>query len=100
MGDWSTVDDDVILQKALRCARGAYQQAIIYGNEAVSGSTLRGKAREYSGRYKASVAKLLSRLARLDGVICYIERRSKKDVLVIRWITEQDLVDNAERRLT
>jgi hypothetical protein len=99
MGDWSDVEDDVILRRALRCARGDYQRALIYGDEATSGSTLKGKAREYSGRYKASVVGLMSRLERLDGILCYVEKRGQRHVLILRWQTEQDLVDLAERRM-
>jgi hypothetical protein len=47
---------------ALKCARGCYQRNVILGFEALSGSTLRGKAARYSGRYAASRANLLKRV--------------------------------------
>lgn len=49
------------LQRALACARGSYQRNILLGFEALSGATLRGKARNYSLRYQASAQALLRR---------------------------------------
>jgi|GEM_PF-4949610 len=42
-------------------ARGSYQRSLILGTENWSGSSLKGKAREYSGRYAQSAGRLLKR---------------------------------------
>jgi hypothetical protein len=49
-------------EKALALARGKYQRDLICGNETLGGSTLRGRARQYSGRYQRSAYALLARL--------------------------------------
>ena len=69
---------------ALRAARGCYQEAIILGREALSGATLRGKARSYAARYAASRRNLLGRLPSVG--VRVTERRDAhgKRVLVLR----------------
>lgn len=47
---------------ALMLARGDYQENLIDGVESLSGSTLKGAAKQYAGRYKASAASLIERL--------------------------------------
>lgn len=49
-------------EQALKLARGSYQKALINGHETLGGSTLRGKAKTYSGRYNQSARNLISRL--------------------------------------
>lgn len=46
---------------ALRLCRGDYQRNLIRGIESLSGSTLRGKAARYHGRYMASARNLIER---------------------------------------
>jgi hypothetical protein len=53
--------------KAFACAKGCYQRNLLRGIETVGGSTLRGRARNYSGRYKTSAYNLIYRL-RQTGV--------------------------------
>ena len=48
---------------ATELARGCYQRNLLGGSEALSGSTLRGRAAKYSGRYAASRRNLLHRLS-------------------------------------
>lgn len=43
-------------------AHGSYQASLLAGSEAWSGSTLKGTARKYSGRYHTSRQDLLARL--------------------------------------
>jgi hypothetical protein len=57
----------------LALCKGSYQRGIVLGTESISGSTLKGSAATYSGKYRASSAALISRL-RLAG-IPVIERR-------------------------
>lgn len=49
------------LQSALKLSRGCYQSAILLGHEALSGATLRGRAKNYSGRYARSAAAIMRR---------------------------------------
>lgn len=53
-------------EQALKLARGSYQRNLILGRETLGGSTLRGKAKTYSGRYDQSARNLISRLKEND----------------------------------
>lgn len=48
--------------QALKLARGSYQRSLIEGYETLGGSTLRGKAKTYSGHYRQSARNLIGRL--------------------------------------
>jgi hypothetical protein len=48
-------------------ARGAYQKDLLRGEEAWSGSTLKGNARSFAARYRASADALIQRLTS-DGI--------------------------------
>jgi len=48
--------------KSLSLCKGEYQKNLIRGIENLSGSSLSGKAKSYSGRYKRSRENLLKRL--------------------------------------
>lgn len=50
--------------RALACARGNYQSALLAGVARWSGSDLKGLAKQYGGRYHESRAALLNRLVR------------------------------------
>jgi transposase InsO family protein len=69
---------------AMGVARGAYQKNILQGYESLSGSTLRGKAARWIGRYRQSSEMLLYRV-RAAGVVVD-ERKGKhgKRILVLR----------------
>ncbi len=60
-GAWSVVTD-AARPAAANCARGAYQAALLDGYEAWSGSTLRGRAKTWGGRYARSRDALDTRL--------------------------------------
>lgn len=68
---------------ALALCRGHYQEAVIRGSEALSGATLRGRARAYGARYRESRENLLSRMSAAG--IPWREERGKhgKRILVI-----------------
>jgi hypothetical protein len=59
---WTIIKDESILPAALAHCRGSYQTDLILGRESLSGSTLKGKAKSYAGRYAKSRDSLLSRL--------------------------------------
>lgn len=58
---WSQVTEEAE-GIALAHAKGDYQRGIISGYENLSGSTLKGKAQKYSGKYYHSRMALLHRL--------------------------------------
>lgn len=60
-GSFSIVRSGTVYERAEALARGSYQRAILAGTEAISGSTLAGKAARYSSRYKASAKSFLDR---------------------------------------
>lgn len=60
--------DECAVAHAHSLARGRYQHALIDGVEALSGATLRGRAKSYSGRYRDSACNLVARL-RENGVL-------------------------------
>lgn len=82
-GGWCEVRDAAALEAAMSLARGCYQRAILGGREAISGSTLRGKAKRYGAHYARSVRGLLARLSKAG--IDWSERRGPhgKRILVI-----------------
>lgn len=60
--NWTVVLDEAAVEKALGLCRGSYQRALVEGRENLSGSTLRGRAASYGGRYAVSRRNLLARL--------------------------------------
>jgi hypothetical protein len=71
------------VELALDQARGSYQRNLLIGREAISGSTLRGRARHYAARYKRSADHLIAR-CRAAGVRIAEERgEHNKRLLVI-----------------
>jgi hypothetical protein len=60
-------------ERALSFARGSYQCALLRGYEAHSGSTLKGKAKDYGDRYRDSRDNLLGRVW-ANGIVLNVER--------------------------
>jgi len=83
MSDYSEIVDERAYKAALALCRGSYQQNLLRRSEALSGSTLKGKAKRYGARYKASAASLIAR-CRAHGIRIG-ERRGEhgKRILVI-----------------
>jgi hypothetical protein len=80
---WTEIKNERALEQALKLARGSYQRSILLGAEALSGSTLTGKAREYASRYHRSREALLARMT--EAGVPWCERRGdhNRRVLVI-----------------
>lgn len=80
---WSEIDPRCVSTALAQC-RGEYQRNLVLGRESLSGSTLRGKARRWSGRYAQSSGSLLRRLrlSGLDVSVCTAEHGAR--VLVVR----------------
>lgn len=76
MGQWTEIHlEDAEWEIAWKQARGSYQRDLLRGNENLSGSTLRGKAKSYGGHYARSRNNLL---ARLDAaIIPWSEKKGK-----------------------
>lgn len=80
---FAVVASPMFLAAALTCARGVYQRNLLYGRETLSGSILRGKAKQYSDLYARSARNLMARI-NAAGIPCR-ERRGRygRRVLVI-----------------
>lgn len=70
-------------ERAIALCRGTYQENLIRGIEALSGATLRGNAKQYWARYRASRENLLARMT--EAGIPWREERGEhgKRILVI-----------------
>lgn len=62
MSRWIEVHDKSVQATALKLARGQYQRALLQGEEALSGSTLKGTARSWGASYARSRKSLLDQL--------------------------------------
>lgn len=83
MGDWTDATPEA-LEVAMRHAKGSYQRNILRGQESLSGSTLRGKAVLWKGRYQRSCANLLARVASAGVEVSERREARGKRVLVLR----------------
>jgi hypothetical protein len=79
---WTLVRDLAAHQAALKLARGTYQQNLLLGFEAWSGSTLKGAARGWGARYYASRTALSARL-REAGIPVALETIGRRKIAVI-----------------
>lgn len=88
------------LEMALAVAAGSYQRSLILGHEALSGATLRGRAKKWSGRYADSARGLKGRLD--DAGIPWCEarrRRGGRRMLVIGAESVEQLPESTQRWL-
>jgi len=91
--EWTIVKDPQALKRAMALAKGNYQRALLSGEHNLSGSTLSGAAKKYSGKYKKSTASLLRALS--DAGIPWSEKKGGhgKRLLVIG---EDEDIDEGE----
>jgi hypothetical protein len=83
MGTYVKINDEMAHDAALKLVRGTYQRNILLGVESLSGATLRGRARSYSGRYAESRRNLVARIIKA-GIPIHEEREDHgRRVLVI-----------------
>lgn len=70
-------------RKALDLCKGQYQENLVRGIEALSGATLKGRAKQFWARYRASRENLLARMS--EAGIPWREERDPhgKRILVI-----------------
>lgn len=83
MGEWAECVDVDAFAKAESLAKGDYQLSLLYGREALSGSTLKGKAKTWNGRYSESRRAFLRRLTEAGIPWSVAVRAHNKRVLVI-----------------
>ena len=79
----------VDLIKATKCARGTYQEDLVTGYEAWSGSTLTGKAAQWGNKYAKSRTTLMNRM-RKAGVVFSFVTLGKRNVLVLGNLPEPE----------
>ncbi len=53
---------ETAFDRAMQIARGCYQRSLVMGREALSGATLKGKAKKYGAHYARSRDNFLARL--------------------------------------
>lgn len=80
---WTIIKDNNIMEKALSLCKGIYQRNLIYGIENLSGSTLAGKAKYWSSKYRVSRENLLHRLKENDIPVKEIRGDHNKRILVL-----------------
>lgn len=80
---YSIIKSEKEKEKALTLANGCFQENLIYGCEALSLATLRGKARYYGAKYAVSRNNFLRRLT--DNGVIWSEQigAHNKRILVI-----------------
>jgi hypothetical protein len=102
-GKYADHRDEAAVAVALECCRGDYQRNLVMGYEALSGATLKGKAKRYGARYAASRRALLDRMAEA-GIAFYEETvgPGRRRVLVIGEYPDRKEItmnDEIQRRL-
>ena len=97
---YTTYDLEISRSEARKCARGKYQKRLLSGDESWNGSTLRGKALEWAGRYCSSREALLARL-REASLIVLVRDRAATITLTherkVQWILADETHAMAER---
>jgi|APSaa5957512622_1039677.scaffolds.fasta_scaffold01315_10 hypothetical protein len=76
-----TSNTDADFELAMKVAKGAYQDHLLTGHEALSGSTLKGTAKRWSSKYAASRDKLLKSLTAAG--VPWMKVRHKNRVLLV-----------------
>ena len=75
--------DQNAVMLALALCKGCYQRDLIMGYESLSGATLKGKAKNFGGKYRDSRKSILSRMT-LAGIPWHETKgKHNKRILVI-----------------
>lgn len=72
-----------VRDEALALAKGSYQRNLLYGYEAWSGASLKGRARDWSSKYAHSRQALINRLNKA-GLMAFFVKEGKRKVLLVR----------------
>jgi hypothetical protein len=76
-------NDESAVNLALQLCKGDYQRDLILGSESLSGATLKGKAKQFSGKYKQSRDAILNRMTNAGIPWREITGPHSKRILVI-----------------
>ena len=83
---WVIVPDhfekDPNYDEALTCANGSYQESLLDGDEAWSGSTLQGRRKKYRSQYALGL-RLLAERMRAAGVVFSFKTIDRRKVLIL-----------------
>jgi hypothetical protein len=74
---------EALIKVALTEARGCYQRNLINGRENLSGSSLRGSAKNYADRYQRSAFRLLGRLRAVGIEVSEMKAENNRRILVL-----------------
>lgn len=80
---WTICKNKDVYDRAWALCRGVYQRGIVSGTENLSGSSLRGKAKQYGGKYQTSRCNLLTRLRAAGIPISECKGPNNRRILVI-----------------
>ena len=79
----TTLTPEQTLAAALKLARGSHQRAILTGRAMLSGSDLRGTAKSYIGKYRASANAIMARCAAAGLAVSeQIGGHNRRDVVI------------------
>ena len=81
--NWTIIEDAAALAAAHECVRGSYQSDVLNGYHNLSGSTLRGEASRWGGKYAESRAGLLGRMNAAGVIWCERKGPHNARLLVI-----------------
>jgi hypothetical protein len=87
-------DSEEEIASLKKYAKGSYQKSVLQGTEPYSGSTLRGSAKNWSGKYRTSYTGLLVRIRKAGYWAKVSQRAHNKGVLVIVKPTAEMLLDD------
>lgn len=93
--------DQEAYERACNLAKGSYQHGVVSGHESLSGSSLKGKAKNYGGTYARSRASLLANL-REAGVPFFeitVDRGRRVLVFGRKDASGWTLIDRAARKV-
>jgi hypothetical protein len=79
---WTRYTNPEVETKAMQLAKGSYQRSLLYGSEAWSGSTLVGRAAQYSASYHRSRSDLLLRLSAAEIPYEFVTENRKKILII------------------
>ncbi len=83
MGKFAQFDSDRTFAAAMQHARGDYQENLLRGIEAYSGSTLKGTAKKWSTKYRHSALALIDRLRHAGFEVEIVVGPNRRHVLSV-----------------
>jgi len=87
---WTLYTDPKLQEAALALARGSYQRDLLLGSEAWSGSTLKGKAKQWGASYNSSRNELLKRLTAAGIPHAFDSNNPSRRKILIIGVTQEE----------